>query len=73
VIDVSGQATLLAFSDGLIERRREVVDTGLERLRAAAADAGSRDLPDLLDHLLTTLTVEGGRDDTVLLGMRWTA
>jgi serine phosphatase RsbU (regulator of sigma subunit) len=72
-IDVSGPATLLAYSDGLVERRCEVVDVGLERLRAAAADAGSRDLPNLLDDLLAALAVDGGRDDTVLLGMRWTS
>jgi serine phosphatase RsbU (regulator of sigma subunit) len=73
VIDLPDQGTLLAFSDGLIERRGEVVDTGLERLRAAAADTGSRELPELLDGLLATLAVDGGQDDTVLLGMRWTS
>jgi serine phosphatase RsbU (regulator of sigma subunit) len=72
-IDVSGPATLLAYSDGLVERRCEVVDVGLERLRAAAADAGSRNLPNLLDDLLAALAVDSGRDDTVLLGMRWTS
>jgi hypothetical protein len=71
VIDVSGPGTLLAFSDGLVERRSEVVDTGLERLRAAAAGTDSRELPELLDHLLAALAVDGGQDDTVLLGMRW--
>jgi len=73
VFDLSGPGTLLAFSDGLVERRGEVVDDGVERLRAAAADAGSRELPELLDHLLTTLTGGGAQDDTVLLGMRWTS
>jgi serine phosphatase RsbU (regulator of sigma subunit) len=72
-IDVTGSATLLAFSDGLIERRGEVVDVGLERLRAASVDAGSRALPDLLDDLLAGLAVDGGEDDTVLLGMQWTS
>ena len=37
---VSGPATLLAFTDGAVERRGEVIDTGLERLRSTAAAAG---------------------------------
>src|SRR4051812_42906147 len=41
-------ATLFAFGDGLIERRYEVVDIGLERLPAPAADAGWRDPADPL-------------------------
>ena len=72
-VPLTGPGTLLAFSDGLVERRGEVVDVGLERLRAATAEAGSRELPDLLDHLLTTLTGSGAQDDTVLLGVRWTS
>ena len=73
VFDLSGPGTLLAFSDGLVERRGEVVDDGVERLRAATAEAGSRELPELLDHLLATLTGSGAQDDTVLLGLRWTS
>ena len=72
-IDVSGPGTLLAFSDGLVERRGEVLDTGLERLCTAAAADGSRELPGMLDGLLATLTGGGAEDDTVLLGLRWTS
>jgi hypothetical protein len=64
--------TLLAFTDGLIERRGEVIDTGLDRLRAAAAARDPQPLPRVLDELMEALDVEGGGDDTVLLGMRWT-
>ncbi|MGY1780657.1 hypothetical protein [Geodermatophilus sp. SYSU D01036] len=39
---------------------------------AAAAAAGGQPLPELLDTLLHTLTGDGGSDDTVLMGMRWT-
>jgi hypothetical protein len=73
VIDVSGPGTLLAFSDGLVERRGELLDTGLERLGTAATGFGSRELPELLDDLLATLTGGAGQDDTVLLGLRWTS
>jgi anti-sigma regulatory factor (Ser/Thr protein kinase) len=61
--------TLLAYTDGLVERRREHLDIGLERLRAAAL----ADLPlaDLVGHLVDTLVV-GGDDDVALLGLHWT-
>ena len=71
-VKVSGPATLLAFTDGLIERRGETIDAGLDRLRAAAARADEQPLAAMLDDLLGTLTVEGRRDDTVILGLRWT-
>ncbi|MGY1831174.1 PP2C family protein-serine/threonine phosphatase [Geodermatophilus sp. SYSU D01180] len=64
--------TLLAFTDGLVERRGEVIDTGLDRLRAATAALDGRPLPQALDDLVDALTADGGKDDTVLLGMRWT-
>jgi hypothetical protein len=63
--------TLLAFTDGLVERRGEVVDTGLDRLRAATAALDGQPLPQALDGLMRVLDVDGGGDDTVLLGLRW--
>jgi serine phosphatase RsbU (regulator of sigma subunit) len=71
---VAGPATLLAFTDGAVERRGEVVDVGLERLGRAAADLAERPLQEMLDDLLARLTGEtNSTDDTVLLGMRWTS
>jgi serine phosphatase RsbU (regulator of sigma subunit)/anti-sigma regulatory factor (Ser/Thr protein kinase) len=69
---VSGPATLLAFTDGAVERRGEVIDTGLERLRSTAAAASGELLPTVLDRLMDATTAQGGRDDTVILGLRWT-
>jgi serine phosphatase RsbU (regulator of sigma subunit) len=69
---VRGAATLLAFTDGAMERRGEDLDTGLERLRSTAAQAADQPLPDLLDRLMQLATA-GGRDDTVILGLRWTS
>jgi hypothetical protein len=72
-VRVSGPTTLLAFTDGAVERRGEVIDTGLDRLRSTAMAAGARPLPVLLDQLMQMPTVNGGRDDTVILGLRWTS
>ena len=69
-VRVSGPATLLAFTDGAVERRGEVIDTGLERLRSTAAAADGQSLPAVLDRLMAT-SAQGGRDDTVILGLRW--
>jgi serine phosphatase RsbU (regulator of sigma subunit) len=69
-VRVSGPATLLAFTDGAVERRGEVIDTGLERLRSTAAAADGQPLPAVLDRLMET-SAQGGRDDTVILGLRW--
>ena len=64
------EITLIAFTDGLVERRREHLDAGLERLRAAA----DRDMPiaELLNHLVETLAPGGSADDVAVLGLRWT-
>jgi serine phosphatase RsbU (regulator of sigma subunit) len=71
VVWVGRDATLLAFTDGAVERRGETIDAGLERLRTAAAGARSRPLEGMLDELLGALTTGNNKDDTVLLGLRW--
>jgi serine phosphatase RsbU (regulator of sigma subunit) len=69
-VQLSSDATFIAFTDGLIERRGEHLDVSLERLRAAAAgQTGS--LEELLDHLAETLIPTGAEDDVVILGFRW--
>jgi serine phosphatase RsbU (regulator of sigma subunit) len=73
VLRVPPSGTLLAFTDGAVERRGETIDTGLDRLGTAALKVGQQPLDAMLDGLLTTLTTElGAKDDTVLLGLRWT-
>lgn len=70
VVAVPGPATLLAFTDGLVERRTEVIDTGLERLRHASTH-GATSLEARLDTLMQVMAHDGASDDTVLLGLRW--
>jgi hypothetical protein len=69
-VPVAAGATLLAFTDGLFERRGETVDVGMERLRVAAV-GGNGSLPGLLDVVVEGLTEEGRADDAALLGLRW--
>ena len=63
-------ATLLAFTDGLVERRGEVIDVGLERLRVAALGA-ERSLDELVGALARDLAPDGHHDDTAIIGIRW--
>jgi PAS domain S-box-containing protein len=57
---------LLLYTDGLVERPGESLDTGLELLAATVRDAPN-DPQGLLDHLLATLVPAGGAADDVAL------
>jgi serine phosphatase RsbU (regulator of sigma subunit) len=70
-LPISPGTTLLAFTDGLIERRGETLDVGLARLRQAATTGGNGSLDTLLSHLVASQVGHGADDDTVLLGVRW--
>ena len=70
-LTVPDGATLLAFTDGLFERRNESVDVGLGRLRASAAACAVGPLDDVLSELLVRLVPQGAEDDTAVLGIRW--
>jgi len=62
-------ATLLLYTDGLIESRDEAIGLGLERLRSAAAEGPVA--PDALcDHLLDALGGNGRADDVAVLALR---
>jgi len=67
---VPANATLVAFTDGLVERRGEVIDTGLTRLREAAAIAPSG-LEELVGRLPEALASAGHHDDTAIVGIQW--
>jgi serine phosphatase RsbU (regulator of sigma subunit)/anti-sigma regulatory factor (Ser/Thr protein kinase) len=67
-LDLPADTTLLAYTDGLVERRREHLDIGLERLRRAAL--AEMPIAQLVSHLVDSLVV-GGDDDVAVLGLRW--
>jgi anti-sigma regulatory factor (Ser/Thr protein kinase)/putative methionine-R-sulfoxide reductase with GAF domain len=61
--------TILLYTDGLVERRREPLTNGLERLRALAAVAVTAD--QLCQRITEQLVPpDGGDDDIALLALR---
>lgn len=62
--------TMLLYTDGLIERRDEDIDTGLERLSRLLAELGDIPVEQLADALLTQLLPEGGEDDVAFVLLR---
>jgi serine phosphatase RsbU (regulator of sigma subunit) len=70
VSEIPAGGTLLAFTDGLIERRGEAIDDGLDRLRQASVEVhGSLD--QLLSEVVLQTTEHDSFDDTAILGVRW--
>jgi serine phosphatase RsbU (regulator of sigma subunit) len=70
-VTVPATATMVAFTDGLVERRGESLDEGLERLRAAAA-GHHVGLSELLGKLVSELVDGRSEDDIAIVGVRWT-
>ncbi|MDQ4067986.1 MAG: SpoIIE family protein phosphatase [Actinomycetota bacterium] len=63
-------ATLLLFSDGLVQSRTVPRDVGMDRLRRAASE-GRDELDTLCEHVLATCSADLRRDDDIcLLGVR---
>lgn len=64
-------ATLVLYTDGLIERRREDIDTGLHRLARSLTLHSELDPETLADAVLRELLPpEGATDDTALVVVR---
>jgi serine phosphatase RsbU (regulator of sigma subunit) len=68
-VAMSPGTTLLAYTDGLVERRGHSISSGIDRLREAARSDESLDR--MLDKVLSDLIPSGPSDDVALLGMRW--
>ena len=69
-VSMPPNATLIAFTDGLVERRGEPLDVGLARLRNLASGQ-SRALDDLLAKLAHDLASGEVHDDTAMVGIQW--
>ncbi len=64
---------LMAFTDGLVERRTEILDIGLKRFEEAARTHGGCSLDDTLSHVLEDLGAADSEDDIAIIGLRWDA
>jgi serine phosphatase RsbU (regulator of sigma subunit) len=63
-------AVLLAYTDGLVDRRGEAITEGLERLRDAARGLGGDDLALGLRRLVDGLREGSDHDDVTALALR---
>ena len=61
--------TVLLYTDGLVERRGEVLDHGLTRLRGRAAALAEEPVETFCDRLMDELA-EGGTDDVAMIAVR---
>ncbi|MDH2412685.1 PP2C family protein-serine/threonine phosphatase [Nocardioides sp. CER19] len=64
-------STLFCFTDGLVERRGESIDVGLDRLAATLSRAGERSVAELVTHAVDTLRNPDAPDDIAALALRW--
>jgi serine/threonine-protein kinase RsbW len=62
-------ATLVLFTDGLVESRTSDIDAGLARLQAAASRRATTDPDELCDRLLSDLAGTHRADDIALLAL----
>lgn len=62
-------STLLLYTDGLVERRDQVFDDGVELLAGALTELGERPVGELCDALLGRLLPDGAEDDVALVAV----
>jgi GAF domain-containing protein/anti-sigma regulatory factor (Ser/Thr protein kinase) len=63
-------ATLVLYTDGLVERRDKALDVGLAALAEAAAGAAGDDVAELRDRVLEHQLPDGAEDDVAVLAFR---
>jgi serine phosphatase RsbU (regulator of sigma subunit) len=63
-------STVLLYTDGLIEGRRQSLDEGLALLRSALAELADLPLQELCDRLIERLRPGGLEDDVALVAIR---
>ena len=71
-VEVPARSLLLAFTDGLIERRGEHLEAGQQRLADVASTAAAADnIEDGLTQILAQLTNDYCEDDIAVLALSW--
>ncbi len=69
-VELAAGATVLMFTDGLIERRTSDLDEGMARLREAATELAGRPLAELCDEIIDRLVQGRPEDDVALVAIR---
>ncbi|MFI5495964.1 SpoIIE family protein phosphatase [Actinoplanes sp. NPDC051859] len=64
---VPTRATLLLYTDGLVERRRQPLTAGIDRVTAAVRKGRSAPLEELAGEVMASMAPAGGYDDDVAL------
>ncbi|WP_245160964.1 SpoIIE family protein phosphatase [Blastococcus sp. CT_GayMR16] len=70
VVTLDRGATVLLYTDGLVERRDADLDAGLVRLRDTLIELADRPLEELLDEVLERLVQGRPEDDVALVAVR---
>jgi len=63
-------ATVVLYTDGLVERRGRTLDEGFDLIREHLADLGGRPLGELCDELLERMVRGVPQDDVALVALR---
>lgn len=67
-VTIPARATLLLYTDGLVERRRTALHQGISRAAGLLQDGRTSTLDDLANHIMSGLAPSGGyQDDVVVL------
>jgi serine phosphatase RsbU (regulator of sigma subunit)/anti-sigma regulatory factor (Ser/Thr protein kinase)/transcriptional regulator with GAF, ATPase, and Fis domain len=67
-VTLPARATLLLYTDGLVERRGSALEHGISRVAALVQDARASTLGDLAEQIMSDLAPSGGyQDDVVIL------
>lgn len=72
-VSVPPGSVVVAYTDGLVERRGESIDDGMERLRGLDVAESAGSVEALLDHLVAALVTTAAHDDTAVVALRWDA
>ncbi|OBA94425.1 ATPase [Mycobacteriaceae bacterium 1482268.1] len=67
-LTIPARATLVLYTDGLVERRHNALEDGISHVAARVRDGRTSGLDDLADQVMSDLAPPGGyQDDVVLL------
>ncbi|WP_245830165.1 SpoIIE family protein phosphatase [Mycobacterium numidiamassiliense] len=66
-VTIPARATLLLYTDGLVERRGSSIDDGMDRAAELVQEGRSQSLDEVADHLMSRLEPAGGYLDDVAI------